>query len=883
MSVISTTISTNIYYGSGQTYPSPLTITSTGVVITASPGKIAVKGSGGGTLFNDGSIIASGASSIGVEIASPGGSVNNSGFIQGYIRGVYIQGVGYVANYGTILSTGSGAQSAVELVGGGSLSNGGTIVNQAATGDGVRIDATGATVVNSGFIQGYAEAVGMQQAGIVLNTGVIRLTGTSSGDAAVFQGRGGGTLTNQGTIITVNAGGNGVLLDFAGGSIINSGLIQAYHDAINLEAGGFITNTGIIRSTGAGFQTAPAIVLDGVGTVFNSGTITSNQFGIEVISSGNTVTNTGSIQGGYTGVELSGPGTIINAGIIRSTYKGVVFGQADVVMPGGGSFTNMANGYIDHGVLLNFANDGVGADATAVNAGTILGGLYLNGELGAGGAEYAGTGTVFDSGTIQGSPFAIYFGGTNALLVMQSGYSLSGVVDAAGNYPHTLELMSNPGSPVTVNFNTTEFRNFGTVGFATGSDNAGTLALAAAVDVPGTVIGFTAPHDVIDLQYISDTGSDATAVLNPLTDQLTVTGDNGSQVLQLDPSEDYSGLTFSAIPDAAGTGTDISPVICFCRGTQILLEHGEAPIETLKTGDRVRLYEGRTEPVVWIGEGRVLAPPGRRSAATPVIVRKDALGDNVPNRDLHLTKAHSLYIDGVLIPVEFLVNHRSILWDDAAREVSIYHIELATHDVLIANGTPSESYRDDGNRWLFQNGNSGWDLPPKPACAPVLTGGPVVDAIWRRLQDRCGPDKALSLTADPDLHLLVDGERRNPTPHAGGIYVFRLPGPPDAAHIVSRSAAPQELGLDRDPRCLGVALRRIDIRRGTQLRVVEADDAMLRAGFHSFEPDNGFRWTDGNAVLPIKLFDGFTGPLVVELTVADTLRYPAGEDRRRVA
>ena len=27
------------------------------------------------------------------------------------------------------------------------------------------------------------------------------------------------------------------------------------------------------------------------------------------------------------------------------------------------------------------------------------------------------------------------------------------------------------------------------------------------------------------------------------------------------------------------------------------------------------------------------------------------------------------YIDGVLIPVEFLVNHRSILWDDRAQEV----------------------------------------------------------------------------------------------------------------------------------------------------------------------------------------------------------------------
>jgi len=122
-----------------------------------------------------------------------------------------------------------------------------------------------------------------------------------------------------------------------------------------------------------------------------------------------------------------------------------------------------------------------------------------------------------------------------------------------------------------------------------------------------------------------------------------------------------------------------------------------------------------------------------------VIVRKGALADNVPHHDLRITKGHSLFIDDVLNPVEFLVNHRSILWDDRAQEVIVYHIELETHDALIANGAAAESYRDDGNRWLFQNANSGWHLPPNDPCAPELTGGPVVDAIWRRLLDRAGP------------------------------------------------------------------------------------------------------------------------------------------------
>jgi Hint domain len=107
-----------------------------------------------------------------------------------------------------------------------------------------------------------------------------------------------------------------------------------------------------------------------------------------------------------------------------------------------------------------------------------------------------------------------------------------------------------------------------------------------------------------------------------------------------------------------------------------------------------------------------------------------ALDDNVPHRDLRVTKGHSLSFGAVLIPAEFLVNHRSIVWDDPAREIiEIYHVELPRHGVLLANGAAAESYRDDGNRWLFHNRNPGWTLPPQRPCAPVLTGGPVVDDI----------------------------------------------------------------------------------------------------------------------------------------------------------
>ena len=240
-----------------------------------------------------------------------------------------------------------------------------------------------------------------------------------------------------------------------------------------------------------------------------------------------------------------------------------------------------------------------------------------------------------------------------------------------------------------------------------------------------------------------------------------------------------------------------------------------------------------------------------------------------------MTKAHSLYFDGVFIPAEFLVNHHSIVWDDRAQEVEIYHIELESHDVLIANGAEAESYRDDGNRWLFQNANDGWHLPPKDACAPVLTGGPVVDAVWSRLLDRAGPRKLPAMTDDADLHLIVDGQWIDVSRRVGDDVVFYIPWQPNAVRIVSRDVVPAEFGIARDPRSLGVALRQIAVHRGLKRTVVTATDPSLTDGFHEYEPVDDVRWTNGNATLPAALFaGGGQGAFKLVLTVVGAIRYP---------
>ena len=216
------------------------------------------------------------------------------------------------------------------------------------------------------------------------------------------------------------------------------------------------------------------------------------------------------------------------------------------------------------------------------------------------------------------------------------------------------------------------------------------------------------------------------SIVAPATQTVWFTPDTaGTYYVDISDPATIGGYSASVVtvandfPDDTAT-TGVIAVLCFLQGTRIATSSGDLPVERLAVGDLVRTQSGQMRPITWIGVGRVLATRGRRSAATPVIVRKGALGDNIPQRDLHLTKGHALHVDGVLIPVEFLVNHRSILWDDRAQEVAVYHVELDTHDVLIANGAPAESYRDDGNRWLFQNANSGWGLTAEGSvCADI--------------------------------------------------------------------------------------------------------------------------------------------------------------------
>jgi hypothetical protein len=166
---------------------------------------------------------------------------------------------------------------------------------------------------------------------------------------------------------------------------------------------------------------------------------------------------------------------------------------------------------------------------------------------------------------------------------------------------------------------------------------------------------------------------------------------------------------------------------CFLRGTRILTPSGEVPIEDLTIGALVETLNGPL-PIKWIGHQRFRKDsPSWHWSVAPIRVARSAIGDENPRRDLYLSPSHSLFIDGFLIPVEWLVNGRSITLAtmDDREVIDYFHIELETHEVVFAEGAPAETLLVTSDRESFANFVEyermyGSERPPMKPFAPTI-------------------------------------------------------------------------------------------------------------------------------------------------------------------
>ena len=176
-------------------------------------------------------------------------------------------------------------------------------------------------------------------------------------------------------------------------------------------------------------------------------------------------------------------------------------------------------------------------------------------------------------------------------------------------------------------------------------------------------------------------------------------------------------------------------------GTLFVAPLGSASDVTVRVKDLVETLDGAARPIVWLGRRSVdCRRHPNPSSVLPVRVRAHAFGRGRPCRDLFLSPDHALFLEDALIPVKYLLDGERIAQVRRHR-VTYCHIELARHDVVLAEGLPAETYLDTGHRSAFENGGDAMQLHPvfvpgamecmlhweARGYAPLITTGPVLE------------------------------------------------------------------------------------------------------------------------------------------------------------
>ena len=136
-------------------------------------------------------------------------------------------------------------------------------------------------------------------------------------------------------------------------------------------------------------------------------------------------------------------------------------------------------------------------------------------------------------------------------------------------------------------------------------------------------------------------------------------------------------------------------VVCFAQGTMITTDRGDVAIENLVEDDMVLTRDNGMQPIKWIGHSRARA----KGHLAPIMIKKGAMGNE---RDLRVSPQHRMLVEGwkaemlfgeneVLVAAKHLVNGDTIFAQEGD-EVVYYHMLFDSHEIVFAEGIPSESF-----------------------------------------------------------------------------------------------------------------------------------------------------------------------------------------------
>jgi hypothetical protein len=302
---------------------------------------------------------------------------------------------------------------------------------------------------------------------------------------------------------------------------------------------------------------------------------------------------------------------------------------------------------------------------------------------------------------------------------------------------------------------------------------------AGIVTLSGTTATFTgsAPTAEIYFSTVSSGGTGNTMVVPDYSTSLNIknlgygdsiyaSGGSGGDTLKLTANSDGTTYTLtdtttnqvlsSAVTLASGTTASsfsmsngyfvyTGSAACFYAGTMLATAEGEIAVEDITAGTLLKTASGEILPVRWVGRSEVSTRFTDPLKVLPIRIKAGALAEGVPARDLLLSPDHAVFLNGVLVQAGALVNGVTITREENVPELfTYYHVELATHELLLAEGAEAESFVDNIDRMNFHNWDERATHAPveEMACPRAKAFRQVPEAVRQALALRAGINEA---------------------------------------------------------------------------------------------------------------------------------------------
>ncbi len=564
---------------------------------------------------------------------------------------------------------------------------------------------------------------------------------------ASFTGGAGGA-TPEGALIA-DASGNLFGTTSTGGTAGDGTVFELLRTAT-----GYATTPLVLASLTSSDGSGPVggLVMDAAGNLFGvqpTGGALGYGAVFEVAKTATGYAATATVVASFSRTDGSGPMGSLIMDAAGNLYGTAEFGGANqdgVVY----KIAKTAVGYAAAPTVLMSFNGTNGQDPVAGLATDAAGDLF---GTTVGGGDFT-RGTVFELPRVAGGfgPLVtlLSFNGTNGAyptgrLTVDANNNLFGTTQQGGANPTSpyggtvFELASTAGGYATAPTILADFSgNTGTIG-------SGPMA-GVVEDAAGDLFGSTSmPSGQGGMAVSQGALFEIVSTVSGYATPTLLSGSGASGEIAPEDLLLSGGMLFGVTAaGGSGYGTVFDAPACYLRGTRIATPDGEVAAEDLAIDDLVLTASGESRPVRWIGRrsyaGRFLrANPG----VHPVRFRAGCLAEGVPRRDLLVSPEHAMFLDGLLVPARHLVNGVTVVTDRTMGRVDYFHVELDSHDVLLAEGAASESFLDDDSRGVFHNAAEfarlyPGDRDPGAFCAPRVTDGYAVEAIRRRLAAMAG-------------------------------------------------------------------------------------------------------------------------------------------------